>query len=522
MIKLEKILNILLPIIVIIVLLLSVKGTVGNPNADTINNDYWFEKGPFETSNERGRFALMYSVVENKSVKFTLPIAQFATPDLAYKDGEYVSLFAPGVSFISIPGYLIGKALNISQVGAFLITSLFALINTLLITKIAGKLGADKLSARIASVIFLFATPAFSYATTMYQHHISVFIILFAIYSLLNYGDFLNLVLVIFLYALGITVDYPNAIIMAPILIYSFTRLVKREVIDKKIIQVDFNFIKPIALIAAVPPIVLFLWFNNMSYNSPFTLSGTVPRAIKISDGEPVFYVDSEDINITVDELEEQGEQSAFSFFDTRKIINGLDVHIFSSDRGILYYAPVVLLGLIGMIIYGKKKNVAVFWGILGANLILYSMWGDPWGGWTFGSRYLIPFYAITSLFIPFVLKRIRKDLFLIGITLVIISYSVAVNSLGALTSTANPPKIEAQELSARLDKDFKYTYQRNIDLLLDNSSKSFVYNTYLKGAVFVWEYYYAITVLIILSLILSVSYVTLFKKQKHSYSERR
>ena len=185
----SKIIGGVLTAVVFIVLVLSIKGAVGNPNKETINSDYWIADGPFESSNERGRFALTYSVVEDKSVNFALPIAQFSTPDLAYMNGRFVSLFAPGVSYISIPGYLVGRAFNASQVGAFATISIFALLNAFLIAKIAGKLGVDALSSKIASMIFLFATPAFSYATTMSQHHLSVFLILFSLYSLLSYRD---------------------------------------------------------------------------------------------------------------------------------------------------------------------------------------------------------------------------------------------------------------------------------------------------------------------------------------------
>ena len=520
--NLTKIFSNLLTIIVIIVLALSIKGNIGNPDKGTVNDDYWIADGPFESSNERGRFALTYSLIEDKSVKYALPIAQFSTPDLAYMNGEFMSLFAPGVSFISIPGYLIGEAFNTSQVGAFATISLFALLNTFLIAKIAGRLGADPLSSKIASLIFLFATPAFSYATTMYQHHISVFLILISIFSLLSYGDLLNLVIVLFLYSVGISVDYPNALLMAPVVIYSFARLFKRRVIDREVIRIDFNFIKPFALIAIIPPLIFFFWFNKTSYDSPFRLAGTVPRAVGIEDGRPLFYSDSLDKQIGEDELEKLDEKTSLGFFETRRIINGLNVHLFSSDRGILYYTPVMLLGIIGMIILGKRKNIGVFWAIAGVNLILYSLWGDPWGGWSFGSRYLIPLYAILSIFIPFVFYRLRKDLFLISIVFVLISYSVAVNSLGALTSTANPPKIEAQELAAVSGKEHKYTYERNFDLLIDNSSRSFIYNNYLKNSMYVWEYYLAVTLIILLGFMLSLSYLTLFQPDEPNPIIRR
>jgi len=349
----------------------------------------------------------------------------------------------------------------------------------------------------------------------MYQHHVSAFLILFSLFSLLSYGDFLNLAIVLFLYSIGISVDYPNALLMAPVVIYSFARLFKKRIIDKEVVQIDFNFLKPIALVAVIPALLFFFWFNKTSYDSPFQLSGTVPRAVEIEDGEPLFYSNTLDKQIGEDELEKLDEKTSLGFFETRRIINGLNVHLLSSDRGILYYTPVMVLGLIGMIIYGRKKNIGVFWSILGVNIILYSMWGDPWGGWAFGSRYLIPAYAILSIFIPLVLKNIRKDILKISIVLILIGYSVAVNTLGATTSMANPPKVETQSLSDISGKEEKYTFERNIDLLLENKSKSFVYNKYLKNSIFVWEYYFIVTLPVLLGLTLSVLYVTLFRKNE-------
>jgi hypothetical protein len=515
MTNISKILNVAITVLAAFVLALAIKGASGNPQAENINSEYWVDNGPFESSNERGRFALTYSLIEDGSVNFSIPVADFATPDLAYKDGKYVSLFAPGVAFISAPGYLLGKSIDLSQVGAFATTSLIALLNALLIAKVAKKIGATELSSKIAGLIFLFGSPAFSYATTMYQHHISVFLILLSLYSYLNFKDVPNLLIVSFLYSLGIVVDYPNGLIMLPILISSLIKLIKKEVIDKKIIKFDFNYVKPLAAVAVIPPMLFFLWYNNLAYGSPLTISAVVPRAVSVEDGKPLFYSAALEEQITEDQLQQLEKKGSLGFFKTRRIINGLVVHIFSSDRGILYYTPVMILGIIGMIIKGRKKNISIFWAISSLTLILYSMWGDPWGGWTFGSRYLIPVYAVLSIFIPFVFERIRKNYFLIVFVLGLVTYSVAVNSLGALTSTANPPKIEAQEMSATLGREFKYTYERNIDLLLENRSRSFIYNTYLKEAIFVWEYYYVITVAIVLGLIASISYETLFQNTK-------
>src|SRR5438105_4429802 len=91
------------------ILSFSLRGLPGNPTPAELNTKVWKDNGPFELSNERGRFALLYSVIEDHKLNFSVDLAKFAVPDLAYTNGKYVSLFAPGVSFIDIPGYLLGK-----------------------------------------------------------------------------------------------------------------------------------------------------------------------------------------------------------------------------------------------------------------------------------------------------------------------------------------------------------------------------------------------------------------------------
>src|SRR3989344_887400 len=112
-----------------VILGLSLRGISGNPTSSVINQPQWKENGPFELSPERGRFALALSMIENKSFFYSLPIARFATPDLGFKNGNYVSLFAPGVSFLIIPGFWLGNMLGAGQVGAFAVIALFAFAN---------------------------------------------------------------------------------------------------------------------------------------------------------------------------------------------------------------------------------------------------------------------------------------------------------------------------------------------------------------------------------------------------------
>jgi len=136
------------------------------------------------------------------------------------------SLFAPAVSFLAAPGYALGKLLGASQVGAFTTIAVFALLNCYFIYQISRLLGANKASSLIAMLFFIFGTPSFSYAVTLYQHHISTFLILISLFLLIKYKTFLSLGFIWFFCALSISVDYPNLILMFPIGLFALGRIV--------------------------------------------------------------------------------------------------------------------------------------------------------------------------------------------------------------------------------------------------------------------------------------------------------
>ncbi|HBI16758.1 MAG: hypothetical protein UR60_C0017G0001, partial [Candidatus Moranbacteria bacterium GW2011_GWF2_34_56] len=102
----QKMFLFLMSIFVIVVYALSLRGLPGNPTAENLKSSNWRYEGPLELSPERGRYALVYSIIEDKSLQFSPDVANMAIPDLAYsKSGNFVSLFAPGVSFVVLPGY---------------------------------------------------------------------------------------------------------------------------------------------------------------------------------------------------------------------------------------------------------------------------------------------------------------------------------------------------------------------------------------------------------------------------------
>ena len=189
-------------------------------------------------------------------------------------------------------------------------------------------------------------------------------------------------------------------------------------------------------------------------------------------------------------------------------------MHFVSSERGIVYYTPVLFLALLGISAIRKQNKdiLAILLGVVGANVLLYSMWGDPWGGWAFGSRYLIPVYAILSIFLALALSRHRKSILVIITFFLLLIYSISVNTLGALTTSRIPPKGEAKALEPISGRQEKFSFDRNIDFLIkEDKSKSFIYQTYVSRYIPAWKYY----LLVFIPLISAAALLTILLRFK-------
>lgn len=507
----NKIILLITTLFVSIILGLSIRGIEGTPTSATVNQETWRDEGPFELSPERGRFALALSIIENRSVEFSDSIARFATPDLGMKNGRYVSLFAPLMSFIIIPGYLVGSLFNAGQFGTYVIVAVFALLNVLLIRTISIKIGAHPIAAVIGAVIFLFASPSFAYAVSLYQHHISLFVFLSAIYLLISNKTWTRLFIVWALIGISLPLDYPNLFMMLPIIAVALKQSISFVKAQEKI-KVQIRPLAIVACIGAFLPLLFFFWFNFASYGSPFSLLSSVAQ-IKEIEGTSITDLSDLDLstqtNTQTPPLRTSENRSTVGFFQSRLFLNGISILIFSEDRGLIFFTPVMLLGFIGIYLAYKKGNLhlPLLVSVMGFNLVLYAMWGDPWGGWAFGGRYLIPTFAILSIFISYALTKLRSNaVFLISL-LILSGFSISINTLGAITSNRNPPKIEALQLELLSGKQEHYTWERNLGLINENRSKSFVYNAFANKYLGAWDYLFLIST----SIFIYISILTIY-----------
>lgn len=547
-----KTLQIVLYVSCFLLLFASIRGLPGHPTPSDMGGEYWADEGPFELSPERGRYALLYSLAEDSSFQFSLPVAKFAVPDLGTVNGTYVSLFAPLLSIILIPGYLVGKLFGFGQVGIMTELILFALANVILIQKILQRIGVSRIAGMLAGVIFVFATPAFTYAVSLYQHHVTTFFLLLCIYLLIkNSKSWLHHALIWIIIGLSLSLDYPNAFFFFPIALYTLSKSINIHGLTFRS-KISLRLFS--AIVVFIIPLVIFMWINQSSYGSPFTLAGTVQTVAGFdNEGKPLTFEE-----IKQKKLQEAGEKdvkinpplkpeekSAIKFFYTRYIVNGLWVLFISPDRGALHFAPLSLVGLLGLYFLHKKskpseqpstyvhqqstdtsvlivnsqsgmhtsspaapieRSISQLIVAVGTMIVLlYAMWGDPYGGWAFGGRYLIPFYAVTCVLLGILLNRWSKNVLFMLVISVIFIFSAYVNTIGALSTSRNPPLPEILALEKLTGKEQKYTYERNKDFLLANYSKSFVYQTIAKKYFTAFEY-----MVVIVSSIIFLGY-TLF-----------
>lgn len=479
-----------------LIFLLTLKGNLGNPEPRHIEDDLRKRGEPFELSPERGRYALTQSLAEDGSVFLRKDIANYVTPDLGYIDGKFISLFSPGISLLATPLYLLGARFQAAQVTTFALPALFAIFNFLLIIKIAGYFNISLKSSVIAGLAFLFTTPAFAYSVSFYQHQTTTFLLLATAALLFSKRNLLKLTIATFLVGFSFWIDSQNPIFFIPLIVYAIYTSLKITT-EEGISRVTFRLNHLFAVSGIILAIGGYSLYSFLVFNKPFQLSGTVGSVGSFNDkNEPVI-------------TETSKTKDPTRFFNTRAMVHGTATLTFNEDRGVIYYAPIMLLAFLGMkpMFENKRKKAAALLGTALFIFVLYTMWGDPYGGWAFGPRYMIPVFAFLSIFLAGALEAFGSNLKFKILLSILFIYGAAVNLLGALTTNQVPPKTEAIPLS--LD----WNYLLNWKLFVAGVTSSFFYKTFANS--FVNLYTYAG---IILGLILSLALGTIwFPKRKEN-----
>lgn len=469
---------------------LTLRGAYGNPDVSMFKDNLDQATKSFELSPERGRYAHVFALGERGTYALNQGTADEVYSDVGYYNGNFFAFFAPGVPYMALPFYLLGKHYNLAQVATFSFISLMSILALLFLFKIAREILKLPLWASLLSVvIFAFGSTAWSYAITLYQHHLTVFFIVSSFYAVWRYkaatswswlwGAYIWLA-----YGLAIFIDYPNALLMLPVMIYFLVvSLHREEKQEKTTFSLRGAFLATALLFAVISG--LHFYHNDYYFGSWKQLSGGLAKYKVINQAALSEKLPADHELFQISET----TQNVIGYFKETFIPSSFYTLTMSPDRGLFLYAPIFLLSFFGIFVIRKKINIeyATLLGIVGINVLFYSSWGDPWGGWAYGPRYLIPSMAILSLFIGIWSSSIRthaNSIFAKISVYLLFLYSSGIALLGAITTNAIPPKVEADYFHQ------KYNFLRNYDYLSRGESGSFIYNTYLSDLLTLQEYF--------------------------------
>ncbi len=464
---------------------LTLKGIWSNPAVGDFKNNLDQATKPFELSPERDRYALIMSLAHDHQFNLSETLADIAYPDVGYYEGRYYIYFAPGISLFALPFFLLGEQYQLAQVASFASTVLAAILAQIFLYRIAKDIFKLPLWASFfAVVIYAFGSTSWSYAVTLYQHHATAFLLLSAFYAAWYFkqkytGSWLAAFYVWTAFGAAILIDYPNGFFFLPIMVYFFFSSLKL-----KQEQNSFQFSVRLAFFfSCIGFAALTVWhgyYNQMNFGSWHSLSSTLIGVKTIREKNLLNSVDAQK---TIQNL--ASKKVVTKFFSEEKAPFGFYTLFFSLDRGLFLFSPIFILALLG-IGSSMKKNTPELSTLLATAvciIFLYSSWGDPWGGWAFGPRYLIPALPVFSLLIMFWVTQKKWQILRRIVALLLFMYSSAVALVGVLTTNAIPPKVEADFLHTG------YNFLQNWKFLEKGASSSFVYNNFFRGQVSLLEY---------------------------------
>lgn len=502
----QKITVLLFVLLSAVLLAFSIRGNVGNPIYYQTEKDSRVG-GPFESTNSNARYALTESIVKYGTVFLNPELAQFSSPDVVEFKGKYFSIFTPGISFVGIPFYVLGQQFGTPQLTTYLANALFAILNLYLVYKISRRLGGNMIASLFAGFAFVFATNSLSYAHTFTQHQMSTAVILLGILFATNKKNLINAISFGAVFGLGALFDAPNVILMFPLGLYMLFKYFSLENVKNKF-KLSVNLSVLGLLIGVIPFIMLFGWYNHTTSGSYTLLAQSIGRPKGLETAPDL-------ASIKKTQTESKSEASFKLPFETRAQMNGSYTLLISNERAWIFYSPIVLVGILGMILAFRKQSTktlaALGASVVAVNISIYTMFGDPWGGWSFGPRYLIPAASILCAGLGVLVTRYNRNFIVVPLVILIFAYSAFISTAGVLTTNAIPPKVEA----LNLPNPIPYTYEYNFQMLDKNQLSALLYNLYFAESLTAknYTYLYAMTTITIGILLIAFNTLKPYKK---------
>jgi hypothetical protein len=252
--------------------------------------------------------------------------------------------------------------------------------------------------------------------------------------------------------------DYPNWVIISPVFVYLFFKVFKKK--KDLIILFSTGLIGLAALFGQG-------LYNHIVYDNWQQMSNTLPQYTWRIEGSVIE---------TIDEFDEiiEKKNNPLNILNLSSIKKGLNVLLVSPDRGLFVFTPVFILSLFGYWRFFRKKNHEKMFLLYAPllTILVYAMFGDPWGGWAFGARYLLPVMAIMSISLGILYSKI-KNVYFRGLVVVLAIFSTVQSVAGVMSTTA----------IHQGDRTMVYGI-KNYYFLIENVSGNFWYINFLQSSI--------------------------------------
>ena len=427
--------------------------------------------GPFQSSNERSHYAITLALIEYGTLdithhrpfffhsfyfpddlcyytfydlfKYPMYLPYYAWEDVSLYQGKYYSAEAPGIAFLAVPLHIVGRTFSnpfdkttLTPAITTLLSAFFAALSVAIVYEISRLLGVGKKACTVASIAYAFGTPLWLYAATFFAHAASAFFITLGYYFAMKFIISANKNRR-WLSASGLSlgyagfVEYPNAILLAPVFLYLLDSMPTiRE--TKKLLW----FVAPAC--AGLLPIFLY---NSLCFGSPLAF--------------PANYF--------------MGFRDSFSLYEQfdNPLFIGLDGLLFSSSRGLFFHSPALLLSILGFapLFWRRRREAILLISSFLLLLILYARFTVWHGGYAYGPRYLLAISFTLVVFLAAAVDHSRKSRVFVLIFLPLLGMSVLLSASAALTKNWDYP-LFANALPMFLRGEFDCWPTSSINLL--------------------------------------------------------
>lgn len=332
--------------------------------------------------NSASRLMLTYAIVDHATV--SISGLEDQTHDRAFVQGRFYTDKLPGLSLLGVPPYLLAKLvfrlpshpldakgfpLWPADYWVTLGTSgLLSALAAVVLVRIARSLGCSPRRAALVGLAYGLATPAFPYATLCYGHQASAFALI-ASFALIwqPHGPpprpALHAVLAGFLASYAAVIEFQVGLVSAILGLYLLAQAL--GALRKPTTVGDFA-------VGALVPTLILLVYNFLAFGSPCDM-GYFHLTTKIFA----------DVHSTQNPLGLHRPDTARAF-----------ALIWGRYRGLLFYAPILILTPFGMITLIRRGfhgaaivSLSTILAVFAVNLS-YPEWT---GGWTTGPRLLVP-----------------------------------------------------------------------------------------------------------------------------------